>query len=84
VNERITTQRLHPAAFDGAHTTGAETPIMRFVNRTPGATAPPVDDRPPHALVEARSTRCARDNLPIATANLTPSIVMARHGRPNP
>jgi len=77
-------RRLRPPAFDGAHTTRAEAAIMRFVNRTPGAPAPPVDDRPAHALVEARSTRCARDNLPIATANLTPSIVMARHGRPNP
>jgi len=57
---------------------------MRFVNRTPGAAAPPVDDRSTQALVEARSTTLRTRHLPIATANLTPSIVMARHGRPNP
>jgi len=49
-------QRLCPPAFDGAHTKWAGKPIIRFVNRTPGAPAPPVDDRPAHALVEARGT----------------------------
>jgi hypothetical protein len=57
---------------------------MRFVNRIPGAPAPPVDDRSPHALVEARGTTLRHRQPSHCHGNFTPSIVMARHGRPNP
>ena len=75
---------ISPRAFDGAHTTRGQKPIMRFVNRIPAPLRRllTIDQRMRWSRPAAQ--RCGTDNLPIATANLTPSIVMARHGRPNP